>query len=220
RSATGAGIAVKRVGRCGGTVRQLEEPFRKEDPMTRSIRWTRTIVLAVLVVVGLSAAASMARAAAASGALVTTKAEIALLTTKGVSGTGINVDTEAGNVTLHGKVYTDAEKAKAESTVKGIAGVKSIKNLLQVVPEPRAKAVEAADDQVKDRVAKALKADPAIGASDVRVQSVNNGVVLLGGDVKNMTDHLRAVEIAANVPGVRRVESEIKGPDKLAAATR
>lgn len=188
--------------------------------MTRSIRWTRTTVLAVLVVVGLSAAASMARAAATSDAWITTKAKIALLTTKGVSGTGINVDTEAGNVTLHGKVYTDAEKAKAESTVKGIAGVKSIKNLLQVVPEPRAKAVEAADDQVKDRVAKALKADPAIGASDVRVQSVNNGVVLLGGDVKNMTDHLRAVEIAANVPGVRRVESEIKGPDKLAAATR
>src|SRR5262245_52655119 len=87
--------------------------------MTRSIRWTRTTVLAVLVVVGLSAAASMARAAATSDAWITTKAKIALLTTKGVRGTGINVDTDAGNVTLHGKVYTDAEKAKAESTVKG-----------------------------------------------------------------------------------------------------
>jgi len=44
--------------------------------------------------------------------------------------------------------------------------------------------------------------------------------VLLGGEVKTLTDHLRAIEIAAKVPGVQRVESEIKAPDKLAEATR
>jgi hyperosmotically inducible protein len=151
-------------------------------------------------------------------AWITTKAKMALLTTDGVSGTAIDVDTEAGEVTLHGKVESDAEKAKAESTVKAIDGVKGVKNLLQVVPEQRADAVEASDAELETRVEQALDADAA--AADVEVRSVNKGVVLLGGEVKTLTDHLRAIEIAAKVPGVRRVESEIKSPDKVASGTR
>jgi len=48
------------------------------------------------------------------------------------------------------------------------------------------------------------------------VQSVNNGAVLLGGKAQTMSDHLRAIEIARGVPGVRKVESEIESPDRLA----
>ncbi|HEY7516085.1 MAG TPA: BON domain-containing protein, partial [Vicinamibacteria bacterium] len=55
---------------------------------------------------------------------ITTKAKIMLLTTDGVSGTKVNVDTVDGKVTLHGKVPTAAEKAKAETTVRGLDGVK------------------------------------------------------------------------------------------------
>jgi len=51
------------------------------------------------------------------------------------------------------------------------------------------------------------------------VQSVNQGVVLLGGTAKTLSAHLRAVEVAASVPGVRRVASEIQSPDTLADAT-
>ena len=48
------------------------------------------------------------------------------------------------------------------------------------------------------------------------MQSVNNGAVLLGGKAQTMSDHLRAIEIARGVPGVRKVESEIESPDRLA----
>jgi hyperosmotically inducible protein len=45
---------------------------------------------------------------------------------------------------------------------------------------------------------------------------VNAGVVLLSGSAKTLSDHLRAVELAARVSGVKQVSSEIKSPDTLA----
>jgi len=44
----------------------------------------------------------------------------------------INVDVENAVVTLTGTVATAEQKAKAESVAKAVAGVKSVKNLLQV----------------------------------------------------------------------------------------
>ena len=68
--------------------------------------------------------------AAQSDAWITTKAKMSLFTTDDVSATAINVDTLDGVVTLHGKVATKAEKAKAEDAVKRLDGVKSVRNLL------------------------------------------------------------------------------------------
>jgi hyperosmotically inducible protein len=50
----------------------------------------------------------------------------------------------------------------------------------------------------------------------VSVQSVNKGVVLLSGDVDGLGSHLWAITLTSQVPGVRRVASEIKSPDKVA----
>jgi len=150
-------------------------------------------------------------------AWITTKAKLALLTTEGVSGTGINVDTVDNNVTLHGKVETEAEKQKAEAVVAKIDGVKAVNNVLQVVKPKDEKVVQVTDDKVKQEVSKALTADKSLSDSKVEVESVNNGVVLLGGTANSLTDHLRAVEVAITVPGVRRVVSEVKGPDQFAA---
>src|SRR6185503_11496884 len=125
-------------------------------------------LLAALVAVGLAAGAAVA---ATSDAWITTKAKMALLTTEGVSGTSVNVDTVNGLITLHGKVNSEAEKAKAESSVRGIEGAKNVRNLLQVVSEKRENAVEESDDRIKQRVQDVLKTDKAF--NDVSVQSVN-----------------------------------------------
>jgi hyperosmotically inducible periplasmic protein len=143
---------------------------------------------------------------------ITTKAKLTLLTTDGVSGTKVNVDTVDGKVTLHGKVPTAAEKAKAETAVKAIDGVKEVKNLLQVVPEERKDTVNASDDTIKKGVEGVLKADKAL--DDVKVASVNQGVVLLSGKTATLEATLRAVEKASNTPGVRRVSSEIETGEK------
>ncbi len=175
--------------------------------------WTRWS-LAVVVAAALTAPA-VARADTPDS-WITTKAKIALLTSEGVHGTSINVDTVDGRVTLHGKVAAAEEKEKAEKAVRDVSGVKEVRNLLQVVPEERKTAANASDKELKDRAAKALKDDPTLKDSSITVESVNNGVVLLGGKAKTLDDHLRAVEDASSIPGVRRVASEVQSPDKLA----
>ena len=129
-----------------------------------------------------------------------------------MSGTKIDVDTVDGKVTLHGKVNTAAEKAKAESTVKAIEGVKEVKNLLQVVPEDRKDVVDATDESIEGAVERALESDKAL--ENVKVASVNKGVVLLSGKAETLDAKLEAIERAAGVPGVRRVSSEIEAPER------
>jgi osmotically-inducible protein OsmY len=75
--------------------------------------WVKQSVLAVVVAVALAAPAR----AAMPDAWITTKTKLALLTTEGVSGTAIHVDTILGKVTLHGKVRSAEEKAKAASDI-------------------------------------------------------------------------------------------------------
>jgi len=173
--------------------------------------------LVVLCSVFLLRAVSAAPAPAAQpDAWITTKSKLALLTTEGVSSTAVSVDTVNQQVTLHGKVRSAEEKAKAETVVKTITGVQGVRNLLEVVAPQHEKAVQSSDDDIKKRVNTALQAQPSLKDSAITVQSVNNGVVLLAGTAKTLTDHLSAVEVASGVPGVGHVSSEIQSPDTLA----
>jgi hyperosmotically inducible protein len=158
----------------------------------------------------------IASAAARPDAWITSKAKVALLTSEGVSATGVNVDTVDGRVTLHGKVRTEAEKKQAGDTVARIDGATEVKNLLQVVPEKNEKKVEASDEQIMSHVRSAFEKDRTLAASGITVQSVNKGVVLLAGETPSMTTHLRAITTAAGVPGVSRVATEVKGADQMA----
>ncbi len=142
---------------------------------------------------------------------ITTKAKIALLTSDGFSVNGANVDTINGHVTIHGKVATGADKTRAEETVRQVGGVKSVKNLLQVVPEAEKKAVAASDSEIQDRVRASLKNDKRL--EGIKVASVNNGLVLLAGKTRSLDEKLVAIESAYSVAGVRRVASEIETVD-------
>ena len=75
------------------------------------------------------------------------------------------------------------------------------------MPKPNREAVEDVDDVIKTNVDKALDADPAL--KDVEVASVNKGVVLLRGNVATLSAHVKAVDTASRVRGVRRVSTEI-----------
>jgi osmotically-inducible protein OsmY len=145
---------------------------------------------------------------------VTAKVKMALLTTPDVGGARIDVDTDDGQVTLHGQVTNEDERADAERAASEIAGVRAIRNLLQVVPEHREKGVRIVDAALKARVSAVLKAHPDLAG--ISPKSVHAGVVLLDGKAERFSDHLEALEVVANVGGVRRVESEIHSPDRLA----
>src|SRR4029077_6464608 len=66
-------------------------------------------------------------------------------------------------------------------------------------------AVKKSDSRIRVQVEEALRADDALGGSSIFVQSVHDGVVVLGGKSRNATDDLRAMADAARVPGVHRV---------------
>ena len=78
--------------------------------------------------------------------------------------------------------------------------------------------MQVSDDALKERIEKALLADASLKSSHISVQSVNKGVVLLGGTAKTLSAHLRAIEVVAIMPGVHRVASEVQSPDTLADA--
>jgi hyperosmotically inducible periplasmic protein len=165
----------------------------------RKAKWFLTAAAAAAI--GLSQPVT---AFAAPDAWITAKTKIALMTADGVSATDVNVDTVDGRVTLHGTVSSAEEKAKAETEARKIDGVKEVRNLLQVVPKKREDAVKASDKDLKDRVAKALDDDPTLTDSSISVQSVNNGVVLLDGSAKSVSDHLRAIARAGRGRGEAR----------------
>jgi osmotically-inducible protein OsmY len=162
--------------------------------------------------VGLAIALMVAGAVAATAdtkdTWLTTKARIALLTTDGVSATGVNVDTVDGKITIHGKVGTAAEKEKAEQTIRQLDGVKDVKNLLQVVAPDQKKMSDIKDSDIKDRVELSLKAAKTM--DDIKVASVNKGVVLLSGKTPSLGEKLLVIERVYTVDGVRRVASEIE----------
>ena len=186
-------------------------------PTTRVERRTRALsrIGLGLLALALFAASPSYAAMERPDAWITTKVKMSLLTTDNVPSNAINVDTVDGRVTLHGIVATDAEKTKAEEVARTIEGVRTVNNLLQVVPSSRKEAVKVADAQLQKNVEAVLSRDAALEESSIKVASVHDGVVLLSGNAKTLSAHRRALADARAVPGVKKVSTEIESPDRL-----
>jgi hyperosmotically inducible protein len=191
----GAARHARTSGRCKGGV------------MSSSTKLALTLI-ALLAIGGVGVAPSQA----SDDTWITTKIRIALMTTDGAGRNAVKVDTEHGKVTLHGTVGSEAVKERAEATARTVGGVTDVRNLLQVVKESRQDSVKAADKDVKDAVEKALKQDKNL--EGIKVESVDNGLVLLDGSAESMTEELRAIEAAYDIPGVRQVASKIEAKEK------
>ncbi len=161
----------------------------------------------------LAASLSAAAFATVPDGVLTSRTKLSLWTTAGLRSSGVHVDSDDGVVTLHGKVPTAEQRANAEKATRAVAGVREVKNLIQVVALPDEKRLNRSDKETRAQAEKALKAEGTLKDSKIVVKSVDKGVVLLTGDAKTLSDHLRAVAIVDRVPGVRRVASEIKSPD-------
>lgn len=116
---------------------------------------------------------------------------------------GISATVKDGVVTLSGEVKDDASKALAETSVKGIKGVKSVVNNISVAPPPPpAATVEITpDDPLTKAVADATKDFTGVTAT------VKDGVVTLTGEVKK-TDLPKLMQaIMASKP--KKVENQL-----------
>ncbi len=87
-----------------------------------------------------------------SDSWLTSKTKISLFADERVKGTQISVDTAKGVVHLRGKVDSAEAKSAASDVAKGIDGVKSVKNDLQVVVPAARQAVDANDKDIAKAV--------------------------------------------------------------------
>jgi hyperosmotically inducible protein len=137
---------------------------------------------------------------------LTSKTKIALFSDDRVKGSQVKVETKDGVVFLRGKVDSAEAKAAAESVAKGIDGVKSVKNDLQVVSPGARKAVEAKDADIAKAVESRVRRESDLKKVDVRADS---GVVTLTGEVPTISASAKASEVARGVNGVRSVKNEL-----------
>jgi hyperosmotically inducible periplasmic protein len=137
---------------------------------------------------------------------VTSKTKISLFADERVKGTQVSVDTEKGVVHLRGKIDSAEAKSAASDIAKGVEGVKSVKNDLQVVPAAARQAVDANDKDIAKAVETRLSKDSQLKKVDVRTDA---GVVTLTGQVATIAASAKASEIARGVPGVKSVKNEL-----------
>ena len=147
---------------------------------------------------------NVARDTGTSDSWITAKLKLALLADGRVSGFATDVDTKDGVVTLSGKVDEQANKAAAEEVAKGISGVKSVNNQIQVVPDAKRSQVNAADDKIEDEIKKVMDADAGLKGLGLRADS-NAGVVTLDGSVDTHDQLVKAAQAVRKVPGVKSV---------------
>ena len=181
--------------------------------MTRRGRgWLPTLAAAALpFAVGLAPSAARADA---SDLWTMLQVKLDLIRQQGLGALDLDVDTDEGLVTLHGTAPSDVARAESESIARGIGGTRPVRNLIQVAPVAGHEPTSRDDAEIRREIAQRLRADPEL--SDVAVASLNRGVVVLEGRTGSLAAHLRAVEIAERVRGVRHVASEVRSVDRAA----
>ena len=144
---------------------------------------------------------------AGSDTWITSKTKIALFADDRVKARDVSVETTNGEVYLRGKVDSAEAKTAAAEVTRGIEGVKNVKNDLQVVPASTRKAVTADDKAITKSVESRLSKDADLKKVDVRTDA---GVVVLSGQVANISAAARASEMAHKVDGVKAVKNELR----------
>ena len=174
---------------------------------------TAMIVGAALIAAPVTAIGKSGEKTPIKDSWLTAKTKIALAANDRVKGRQVSVETKKGVVMLRGKVDSDDAKNAAEEVAKGIDGVKSVKNELQVVAPSKREAVEDKDDAITDLVKKQISKDKRLKNADISVQT-NAGVVSLTGEVRDLMTSAQASWVAWNVPGVKYVKNDITLKEK------
>jgi hyperosmotically inducible protein len=144
---------------------------------------------------------------------LTSKTKIALFADARVKGSEINVETTQGLVMIRGKVDTNEAKQAAEGIAKGIDGVKTVKNDLQVIAPSKREATDDKDAAITTRVNEQLAKDSYLKKAGIHAQT-NAGVVSLSGEVSNLMTSAQASWTAWQVPGVKSVKNDLTVKEK------
>jgi osmotically-inducible protein OsmY len=100
----------------------------------RKLGCWKTTLLAALVATPLVAGCGKTIGETIDDTTITTRVKTAMLNDPNVSGTGIDVDTYKGVVTLSGRVKSQGEHDQAVALARQVDGVTEVKDALQVIP--------------------------------------------------------------------------------------
>jgi hyperosmotically inducible protein len=134
---------------------------------------------------------------------VNASVKAALLETKGVPSSQVNVETYKGVVLLAGFVESKAQKDAAGEAAKGVSGVVKVHNAIALAPEnPMGSKLD--DTVTTSKVKTALMGDKDVKSGQINVET-KGGIVSLAGFVSGDKVKTRAVEVAKGVGGVKSV---------------
>ncbi len=139
----------------------------------------------------------------------------------GLNDVSVSQDRDKGVVTLGGNVAAEADKGRAESIAKSVAGTQVISNQIGVRPngdESTAKKVDSDLDSAIDKnlsaalVQRKLKHDVSY--------DVKNGVVTLKGNADSQAQRTLIEKLASAVPNVKQVVNEMEVKNQKATSTK
>lgn len=116
---------------------------------------------------------------------------------------GVTVAVNSGVATLTGEVADQAVKAKAEATVKGVEGIKSVVNSCTLKPIPVA-TPSAPDPALTGKITEDLKKAGCTGAS----VAVKDGKVTVTGEVPS-AKYATCVQVVMQA-GITGIVNELK----------
>jgi osmotically-inducible protein OsmY len=113
----------------------------------------------------------------------------------------VQATVQNGWVTLTGEVFWQFQRMAAEGALRHLCGIKGVVNSIRVKPHVRV-------SDVKERIEDAFKRSAEIDARNVRVET-HNGVVMLLGRVHSLVERQAAERAAWAAPGVTKVEDHL-----------
>ena len=139
---------------------------------------------------------------------ITTKTKLSLTTDGRTKARHISVETQGRAVMLRGKVSSTEERTAAEEIARGISGVASVNNALQIVPDDQRKTVDTKDDGIETAIRERLMNDAQLKGAGIKIRS-DNSVVTLRGKISDPKAKSHASDVVRGVPGVRAVRNEL-----------
>jgi len=140
------------------------------------------------------------------------KVKAALLFHRSVSALKTEVEVKDGIVTLRGDASSEAQKELTTEYVKGVEGVKDVRNEM-TVSKPAKKTSEKLGEKIDDasitaQVKLTLLYHRSTSAVDTKVET-NHGVVTLHGKAKNEAEKDLVTKLVSDIHGVKRVNNQM-----------
>jgi osmotically-inducible protein OsmY len=131
------------------------------------------------------------------------------------AGLDVDLEIEQGIARLQGRVGSSNSYDRVATIVRTTEGIREVFNYININPDAIAEEgerqtavgeVERSDDWIANRVRTILHYDTTVNAKNIEV-TATDGVVLLRGGVTSLAERQVAEALAADVLGVREVES-------------